>query len=51
MTFLLFELSMNHEIQTKARESVRKVLAKHNNKISYEAVEEMDYIEQCINGS
>lgn len=50
MTYCLFELSENQNIQDKARENVRKVLAKHNGQFTYEAMMEMDYIEYCING-
>jgi len=49
LTFCMYELSINDEIQRKARESVIKVLEKHGNEYTYEAVNEMDYIEQCIN--
>ncbi len=45
----MYELSINEEIQSKARESAIKVLEKHGNQYTYESVNEMDYIEQCIN--
>lgn len=45
----MYELSINEEIQRKARESAIKVLEKHGNLYTYEAVNEMEYIEQCIN--
>lgn len=45
----MYELSINEDIQRKARESVREVLKKHGNEMTYEAVNEMDYIEQCVN--
>lgn len=41
---------MNQPLQEKARECVRKVLDKHNGEFSYEALCEMDYIENCVNG-
>lgn len=47
----MFELSINEEVQEKARDCVTKVLAKHNNKLTYESVNEMHYLEQCINGN
>lgn len=50
LTYTLYELSQHPEIQQKARESVRKVLDKFNGEISYEAVAEMQYVEQCAKG-
>lgn len=50
MIYSLFELAHNQTLQDKARENVRKVLAKHNGQFSYEALCEMDYIENCVNG-
>lgn len=50
MTFTLHELSQNPDIQEKARKEIEEVLAKHDGKITYEALNEMRYLEQCING-
>jgi cytochrome P450 family 6 len=50
MAFALYELAQNQELQSKARECVRTVLNKHDNKFTYEAMMEMTYITQCING-
>lgn len=50
MIYTLFELSHNQALQDKARENVDKVLAKHNDQFTYEALCEMDYIENCVNG-
>ncbi|KAL7046236.1 hypothetical protein ACKWTF_002519 [Chironomus riparius] len=51
MTFALHELSLNQKIQEEVRENINKVLQKHNGKISYEALSEMDVLERCINES
>lgn len=51
MTFAMLELAQNQEIQEKLRKEIKKVLTKHEGKISYEAVMEMRYLEQVINGS
>nr|QQL94343.1 cytochrome p450 6a14-like protein [Prodiamesa olivacea] len=48
MTYCMYELSINEEIQEKVRRSVKKVLEKHNNELTYEAVNDMDYLEQCV---
>jgi cytochrome P450 family 6 len=50
MTFTLHELSLNQELQERARKNVQDVLAKHDGKITYESLSEMNYLEQCING-
>lgn len=49
MTFCMFELSLNEEIQEKARQSIRKTLEKHENKFTFDAINEMRYLEQCLN--
>lgn len=50
MTFTLHELSQNPDIQERVRENIQEVLARHGGKITYEALGEMQYLEQCING-
>lgn len=50
MTFCLHELSLNQEIQDKARKDVLDVLARYDGKITYDAINEMTYLEQCIKG-
>lgn len=50
LTYCMYELSVNEDIQKKVRESVQNVMKKHGNKLSYESIGEMDYLEQCING-
>ena len=47
MTHCMFEFSVNENIQEKARESVKAVLAKHGS-LTYDAIADMDYLEQCI---
>ena len=51
MTFCLHELSLNQEIQEKARRNIRDVLERYGGKITYESLGEMTYLEQCINES
>lgn len=51
MSFALYELSLNHQIQNKAREEIKTVLEKYDGQITYEALSEMKYIEQIINGN
>ncbi|GAB0087590.1 Cytochrome P450 [Sergentomyia squamirostris] len=49
MTFALYELAQNQEIQDRAREEVLRVLEKHNGEYNYEACIEMKYLDQVIN--
>lgn len=47
---LMTELSQHPDIQDKLRSEVDAVLAKHNGKITYDALHEMTYMEQVIDG-
>ncbi|CAD7079489.1 unnamed protein product [Hermetia illucens] len=49
MAYCLYELALNPEIQEKARQEIRDILAKHEDKLTYEAIQEMTYIDQIIN--
>ena len=48
MQFALYELSLNPEIQEKTREEILKVLEKHDGKITYESIYEMNYLGRVI---
>jgi cytochrome P450 family 6 len=45
----MFELSVNEEIQVKAREDVKNAIKKHGGKLTYDSVADMTYLEQCVN--
>ncbi|KAF5301548.1 hypothetical protein FQR65_LT08853 [Abscondita terminalis] len=47
MGYALYELTQNQDIQDKAREQIMEVLDKHNNTLTYEALQKIEYIE-CI---
>jgi cytochrome P450 family 6 len=49
MTFAMYELSKHQELQDKVRDEVNAVLAKHGGKITYEAIQDMKYMDQVIN--
>ncbi|XP_073962893.1 cytochrome P450 6B6-like [Choristoneura fumiferana] len=44
-SYTLHEIAYNPEEQKKIQEDIDRVLAKHNNKLSYDAVKEMQYLE------
>ncbi|KAJ8951744.1 hypothetical protein NQ318_012595 [Aromia moschata] len=48
MTFALFRLTENPDIQEKLREDILSVLKKHDDKLTYEAVMEMSYLDKVI---
>lgn len=48
LTFCIYELSQNLEIQKKARQEVTEVLQRHNNAFSYDGVNEMSFVEKVI---
>uniref|UniRef100_A0A336MQU5 CSON003753 protein n=1 Tax=Culicoides sonorensis TaxID=179676 RepID=A0A336MQU5_CULSO len=49
VSYTLLELAMNQEIQDKVRTEINQVLKKYDNEITYDAIQEMTYLEQCIN--
>ena len=51
MTYCLYELALNHEVQEKARKNVMDCLKNNNGEFTYESVMEMTYIDHCINGN
>lgn len=50
MTYALYEMTINPEIQRKARAEIKEVLAKHNGEFTYDAMLDMSYIDQIIQG-
>lgn len=50
INFSLFELARNADIQERLRAEIVDVLAKHDGKITFDAVNEMPYLEQVFNG-
>jgi len=49
MTFCVYELAINKDVQEKTRQEIRSVLKKHDGKFTYEAMMEMTYLDQVIN--
>lgn len=50
VSFCLYELALNEDIQNKTREEIVTVLRKHNGEITYDSLIEMVYLEQVVNG-
>ncbi|XP_063706964.1 cytochrome P450 6a9-like [Culicoides brevitarsis] len=51
LSFTLFELAQNQNIQKKARNDVINALANHNEEMTYEALNDMTYLDFCIDES
>ncbi|XP_062537867.1 uncharacterized protein LOC134206193 [Armigeres subalbatus] len=49
VSFALFELASNPDVQEKARQEVKRVLANHDGHITYDALKDMTYLEQVVN--
>ena len=50
MTFCLYELAINPDIQEVLRNEVDTVLEKHDGNISYEAIQVMTYLDKVVAG-
>jgi cytochrome P450 family 6 len=50
MSFCLYELALNSSIQECVQKEIDAVLKKHGNKITYEAIQEMEYLDNTISG-
>ncbi|XP_075983685.1 cytochrome P450 6B5-like [Anticarsia gemmatalis] len=48
LSFTLFELAKKPEAQKRAAEEVDEFLRRHNNKLSYECINELPYLEACV---
>jgi len=48
MTFCLYELSLHQDIQDRVREEIDVVLQKHDGKLTYESIQEMEYLDKVV---
>jgi cytochrome P450 family 6 len=50
ITFCLYELSLHQNIQDRLREEIDVVLLKHDGKLTYEGIQEMEYLDKVVSG-
>lgn len=50
MSFALYELALNEDLQEKARKEILEVSSRHEGDLTYEAVQEMKYLGQIVDG-
>lgn len=50
LTFALYVLAQEQEIQEKGRQEIQDVLKKHGNQLNFESLSEMKYIGQILDG-
>jgi len=50
MTFCLYELSLHQDIQDRLRQEIDVVLQKHDGKLTYEGIQEMEYLDKVVSG-
>lgn len=47
-TFLLYELAKSTEIQQRVHEDIVSSMKKHENKLTYDSINDMKYLDQCV---
>jgi cytochrome P450 family 6 len=50
MSFCLYELALNPDIQQRVQDEIDNVLQKHDGEITYEAIQEMEYLDKTVAG-
>lgn len=50
LTFTLYELSQNPEVQVQVQEEIDTILGKHDGKLTYEILQEMTYLDMVVSG-
>ncbi|KAG5669758.1 hypothetical protein PVAND_000052 [Polypedilum vanderplanki] len=48
LTFVLYNLALNQDIQDKLRDEIKSTILKYDNKITYEAMNDMKYLQMVI---
>lgn len=50
LTFVLYELAVNPDVQETLRDDIKTVLSRHGNELNYEAMLDMKYLQMVIDG-
>lgn len=50
LAFVFYELARNSDIQERLHENIMKILSKHDNKSTYEALQQMHYLDAVVHG-
>lgn len=50
ITFTLYELAQNLEVQKKAQEEIDTILSKHDGNLTYDVLQEMVYLDMVVSG-
>lgn len=51
LSFCLFELAKNCDVQQRVHDEIDRVLAVHGGQITYESIMAMKYLDSCVDGS
>lgn len=51
MSFCLYELAKNKNIQRKVQEEIDEVTTRHNGEITYNSIQDMKYLQMCMDGT
>ena len=50
MTFCVYEMAVNPDIQERVRSEINTVLDKHGGNITYESISDMEYLDKVVSG-
>ena len=50
-SFLLYCLATNPDVQERVREEVESVLKKHGDKLTFDGIQEMTYLDMALSGT
>lgn len=50
ISYTLFELSRKPDLQKRLHDEIDEVMAKHNNAITHESINDMPFLELCVRG-
>jgi Cytochrome P450 len=51
LSFLLYSLATNPDVQERVREEVESVLKRHGNKLTFDSIQEMPYLDMVLAGT